>query len=233
MFGRKKMIPAGIAAMGILIAAMAFVGGCGTQNTDQNDQTNVSVEVSAGVENTQADTDVVCYIDGDAVSVEEYVLLAENHKNDILMRYTTEQVNQPDFWEQEIDGKVPAEQLETIISQDLTENYAIKHLAVEWKVTEDYTFEDLKAQMEEKNDAQSDRADTTDSYGLTEYDISKYYSYWYSNLQTKLINQMIGNSKDYSNAQDVEAYITEKAEKSVIRPGGASATNVILETFAQ
>ena len=46
MFGRKKMIPAGIAAMGILIAAMAFVGGCGTQNTDQNDQTNVSVEVS-------------------------------------------------------------------------------------------------------------------------------------------------------------------------------------------
>ena len=90
MFGRKKMIPAGFAAMGILIAAMAFVGGCGTQNTDQNDQTNVSVEVSAGAENTQADTDVVCYIDGDAVSVEEYVLLAENHKNDILMRYTTE-----------------------------------------------------------------------------------------------------------------------------------------------
>ena len=216
MFGRKKMIPAGFAAMGILIAAMAFVGGCGTQNTDQNDQTNVSVEVSAGAENTQADTDVVCYIDGDAVSVEEYVLLAENHKNDILMRYTTEQVNQPDFWEQEIDG-----------------NYAIKHLAVEWKVTEDYTFEDLKAQMEEKNDAQSDSADTTDSYGLTAYDISKYYSYWYSNLQTKLMNQMIGNSKDYSDAQDVEAYITEKAEKSVIRPGGASATDVILETFAQ
>ena len=202
MFGRKKMIPAGFAAMGILIAAMAFVGGCGTQNTDQNDQTNVSVEVSAGAENTQADTDVVCYIDGDAVSVEEYVLLAENHKNDILMRYTTEQVNQPDFWEQEIDGKVPAEQLETIISQDLTENYAIKHLAVEWKVTEDYTFEDLKAQMEEKNDAQSDSADTTDSYGLTAYDISKYYSYWYSNLQTKLMNQMIGNSKDYSDAQE-------------------------------
>lgn len=233
MFGRKKMIPAGIAAMGILIAAMAFVGGCGTQNTDQNDQTNVSVEVSAGAENTQADTDVVCYIDGDAVSVEEYVLLAENHKNDILMRYTTEQVNQPDFWEQEIDGKVPAEQLETIISQDLVENYAIKHLAVEWKVTEDYTFEDLKAQMEKKNDAQSDSADTTDSYGLTAYDISKYYSYWYSNLQTKLMNQMIGNSKDYSNAQDVEAYITEKAEKSVIRPGGASATDVIQETFVQ
>ena len=170
MFGRKKMIPAGFAAMGILIAAMAFVGGCGTQ---------------------------------------------------------------PDFWEQEIDGKVPAEQLETIISQDLTENYAIKHLAVEGKVTEDYTFEDLKAQMEEKNDAQSDSVDTTDSYGLTEYDISKYYSYWYSNLQTKLMNQMIGNSKDYSDAQDVEAYITEKAEKSVIRPGGASATDVILETFAQ
>ena len=100
-------------------------------------------------------------------------------------------------------------------------------------MTEDYTFEDLKAQMEEKNDAQSDSADTTDSYGLTAYDISKYYSYWYSNLQTKLMNQMIGNSKDYSDAQDVEAYITEKAEKSVIRPGGASATDVILETFVQ
>ena len=45
------------------------------------------------------------------------------------------------------------------------------------------------------------------------------------------MNQMIGNSKDYSDAQDVEAYITEKAEKSVIRPGGASATDVILETL--
>lgn len=227
MFGRKKMIPAGFAAMGILIAAMAFAGGCGTQHTDQNDQTNVSVEVSAGAEDTQADTEVVCYIDGDAVSVEEYALLAENHKNDILMRYTTEQVNQPDFWEQEIDGKVPAEQLETIISQDLTENYAIKHLAVEWKVTEDYTFEDLKAQMKEKNAGQSD------SYGLTEYDIGKYYSYWYSNLQTNVMNQMIGNSDDYSDAQDVEVCITEKAEKSVIKAGGASATDVIVETFAQ
>ena len=47
------------------------------------------------------------------------------------------------------------------------------------------------------------------------------------------MNQMIGNSKDYSDAQDVEAYIAEKAEKSVIRPGGASATDVILETFVQ
>ena len=39
--------------------------------------------------------------------------------------------------------------------------------------------------MEEKNNAQSDSADTTDSYGQTAYDISKYYSYWYSNLQNQ------------------------------------------------
>ena len=95
---------------------------------------------------------------------------------------------------------------------------SIWQLSGRW--TEDYTFEDLKPQMEEKNAGQSDSADVTDSYGLTEYDISKYYSYWYSNLQTNLMNQMIGNSDDYSDAQDVEACIAEKAEKSVIKAGG-------------
>ena len=44
---------------------------------------------------------------------------------------------------------------------------------------------------------------------------------------------MIGTRDDYSDAQDVEACIAEKAEKSVIKAGGASATDVILETFAQ
>lgn len=228
MFGRKKKIPAGFAAMGILIAAMAFAGGCGTKNTDQQNQI---VESSAGQEKTQED--VVCYVDADPVSVEEYTLLAERHKNDILMRYTTDQVNQPDFWTQEMDGNVPSEQLEEIISRDLTENYAIKHLAIEWNVTEDYTFADLKMQMEAKNDSQSDTEDTAEGYGLTGYDMSTYYSYWYSNLETKLMNQMIGGSEDYSDAQSVEDCIAKKAEQSKIRSGNVSATDVIVATFTQ
>ncbi len=186
MFGMKK-IPANIAALGtlgVLIAAMAFAGGCGTKSTDAKTQSSAEQEV-------QKDADAVCYLDGDPVSTEEYALLAQKHKNDILMRYSTDQVNQPDFWEQEINGEVPYKQLETVIEKDLKEKYSIKHLAVKEKAVDDYSFSDLKQFMEKENNVSEDSTDSSENYGLKTYDMSTYYDYWYSNLETSLINKMV------------------------------------------
>lgn len=193
MFGMNEKIPTkhtALGILGILIAVMAFAGGCGTQTENSKEANSNSVKQ----DKAKMDDGAVLVIDGDPVSEEEYVLIAQNHKNDILMQYTTEQANQPDFWEKEIDGKVPYEQLAEIIQDELEDVYSIKHLAVEWNVTDDYSFEDLKKSMNQETDAQDGSVDTTDSYGLQSYDIGSYYNYWYSNLETQLINQMISES---------------------------------------
>lgn len=210
MFGMNEKIPAkhtALGILGILIAVMAFAGGCGTQTENSKAADNRSVKQ----ESAKTDDDAVLMLDGDPVSVEEYALLAQNHKNDILMQYTTEQVNQPDFWEQEIDGTIPWEQLADIIQDELKDVYSIKHLAVEWNVTEDYSFSDLKKSMNQQSDAQDGSADAADSYGLQSYDIGSYYNYWYSNLETQLVNQMVSDSDTVKvSDSDCKAYYDQQ-----------------------
>lgn len=209
MFGMNGKLPTkhtALGILGILIAVMAFSGGCGAQTENSKDGAHDFVKQ----ETEKAADGAVLLIDGDPVSEEEYALLAENHKNDILMQYTTEQVNQPDFWEQEINGKVPYEQLAEIIQDELEDVYSVKHLAVEWKVTDDYSFEDLKDSMNQELDGS---ADTTDSYGLQNYDVGSYYKYWYSNLETQLVNRMVSDSDAVSvSDSDCKAYYDQQKE---------------------
>lgn len=195
MLGMKKTIPAKLTALGVLgtlIAVMAFAGGCGTERektgkTEENISTDIEKKNSAG--------DEVVFIDSDPISTEEYMLMIEKHKNDILMKYSTDQVNQPGFWEKVTDGITPAEQLEAVIQDELQDNYAVKHLAMEYHLTDDYTFEDLKKHMNMENTSQENSESVEPHYGLATYNLDSYYNYWYSNLETQLMNQLTSDEK--------------------------------------
>lgn len=116
----------------------------------------------------EQDNNTVLYIDDNPVSREEYEMLAQENCNQIYMKYSTEEVNSKDFWTTEKDGETPAKQLEEKILEQLKENYAVKEAAKDLKVTEDYTYQELMEQKEEKSNS---------DYGLKEYKDEEYYKY--------------------------------------------------------
>ena len=109
MLGMKKRTPAGHAAVGIILtAALLFAGGCGTNTQNQTAGSTVSEQTSeltseqaseqgsgkmAKYVPTKADEvqNPVLYLDGDPVSQEEYAMLAQQYKNQIIMKYSTDQ----------------------------------------------------------------------------------------------------------------------------------------------
>lgn len=130
----------------------------------------------------EQDNNTVFYIDDNPVSREEYEMLAQENCNQIYMKYSTEAVNSKDFWTTEKDGETPAKHLEEKILEQLKENYAVKEAAKDLKITEDYTYQELMEQKEEKSNS---------DYGLKEYKDEEYYKYWYSNLKTDVVNQWV------------------------------------------
>ncbi len=190
----------------VLVLCTAFLctgvmPGCGSDQADGPEK-----------EETPNADHVVMYLDGDAVTEEEYALIAAENRNQITMQYTTDQVNGEDFWQTEIDGAVPCSQLEELVLEDLKYDYAVKHLAVEAGVTEDYTYEDLLDNMESGNQERADQlAEEEVVYGLTEYDEAAYYNYWYSNLETQWKNEWIQGEADVGET-DCREYYEEHAE---------------------
>ncbi len=151
--------------------------------------------------------ETVLYLDGDAVTEDEYALLAAEYRNQVTMQYSTDQVNADDFWQTEIDGETPLSQLEEMILDQLKYNYAVKHLAVEADVTEDYSYAELQENREGENQERSGQLENDETvYGLTSYDDSNYYSYWYSNLETQWKNSWIPDNADVTESDCRDYY---------------------------
>lgn len=202
---RKRPFRLAVRILGILTAILMLASGCGKGGNSSN-------QISDSSEN------IVMYLDGDAVSAEEYEMLVKEYCNQIYMQYTTDQVNREGFWEEEIDGNVPYMQLEDIILEELRGNYAIKRLAVELDVTDDYTYEDLLESMEDENDNGADASGEEVSYGLSSFDEASYYKYWYSNLETQVQSALI-KEKIKVSQDDCKAYYEEHQEEFTYETG--------------
>lgn len=143
-------------------------------------------------------------VNGYDVTEEEYLMLANEHCNEVYMQYTTEQVNREDFWTKKVQGTVPYKVLHEIILEELEKNYALKNLAAELGIVEDYTYDQL---MEKKAAANEDT-----EYGLNEYSDSTYYKYWYSNLETQVRNALISEKIEISEKACKEYYDENQEE---------------------
>ncbi len=163
---------------------------------------------------------LVLYLNGAAVSVDEYELMARENRSRILMQYSSEEANQDDFWVTDFGGTYPWEQLSELVLEELRQKYAIKELAAEMGLTEDYTFQDLQEAMNEKNKAAASDVDGEIQYGITAFDMDAYYQYWYSNLETTLVTALISGAEEVPEAECedyYEAHIDEYTYETGVR----------------
>lgn len=194
-----RPFPAAV-GMFFILTAVLVLAGCTTR------------EETAG---KNADTEeAVLYVGDEPISEAEYKMLAEEYSNQISMQYTTEQVNRADFWQTEIDGTAPWELLDELVQEELRNNYALKNLAVEYSVTEDYTYQELLETREQENTSRTQTISSEEGtvYGLTEFDEQSYYKYWYSNLETQVTNALIENGTSVTE-DECRAYYDANQEK--------------------
>lgn len=148
----------------------------------------------------------------ETITAEEYGMMAQEYQNYIFMQYTTDQANAEDFWEQEIDGEIPYLQLADMVLEELKYNYAVKELAVETEVEEDYSYQELMQKMKEENEERAAQVEEQEVvYGLTSFDESSYYKYWYSNLETKAKNAWIQEESQITE-NDCKTYYEEQKQ---------------------
>ncbi len=167
--------------------------------------------------NGAAGRQAVLYLNGAAVTVDEYELLARENRNQVSMQYSSEEANQDDFWVTDFGGTYPWEQLSGLVLEELKQKYAIKELAVERGLTEDYTFQDLAKAMNERNKKAAAGGDGKTQYGLAAYDMDAYYQYWYSNLETTLVTTLL-REEEVSEAE-CEAYYEAHIEEYTYETG--------------
>lgn len=147
----------------------------------------------------KSEENVVAYIDDYKITEEEYTMLAKASYNQVYMQFTSEQINDEDFWEKDMEGIKPYEILEDIILEKLKENYALKTLAKELKIEDYDTYEELVKSMETSNESDQ-------KYGLESYDINSYYTYYYSNLETKVREKLINDEIQITEEECLEYY---------------------------
>lgn len=201
----KRPYPIAVGILGILTAMLVIGAGCGKKDNNIKNTENSS-------------TDTVIYLNDSAVSKEEYGMLAQEYCNQIYMQYSTEQVNGEDFWETEIDGALPWELLENIIEEELRYNYALKDLAEELEILEDFTYADLLESMDAENDSKENLSENEVSYGLNSYDAASYYKYWYSNLETQVVSALIQNQIEVSQT-DCKSFYDENQQEFTYEVG--------------
>lgn len=164
--------------------------------------------------------DAVLRLNNEDISAEEYRMLAEAFSNKVYMQYPTETVNQKNFWEMEIDGVIPWKQLDELVTDELKYNYTLKQYAVELGITDPYTYEELLENQEKENQSRADASESGKEviYGLKEYDDQSYYQYWYSSLETQVINALIN---EYINVTEKEckAYYEENKDEYTYETG--------------
>lgn len=201
----RRPFPAAVGMLSILTAVLVLAG-C---TTDKNSEKTAS-------------DDAVLYIGEEPVSEQEYRMLAEEYSNEVYMQYSTDQVNRSDFWETEIDGTVPWKRLDEIIREELIHNYTIKRLGVELSVTEDYTYQDLLESGEEENFSREEAVNESGGivYGMTDFDEQTYYKYWYSNLETQVVNGLI-NAGDAVSEEECRNYYDSNPQDFSYSPGVA------------
>lgn len=139
--------------------------------------------------------DTLIKINNEEVSKEEFQTLLIKYRANVMSSYTTDQVNQSDFWETAINGEKPVELITEKTLEELTEKKVIKQMAVSEGLIKDFSFETLKEGLIQENQERESNVENNQIiYGKTEYDLETYYEYIYSNIETVLSRQLRSQS---------------------------------------
>lgn len=134
----------------------------------------------------------ILYVGGVSVTKEEYQLLARRYRGTVLSGYASDQIAREDFWTAEENGRTPLNALQDLVEEELRRNIAVKEMSREEGLTADFSFQDVKAKLLEENERRGEALENQEIlYGVSSFDLSSFYQYLYSDLETKLIYALV------------------------------------------
>lgn len=155
--------------------------------------------------------DTLITINSEEVCKEEFQTLLLKYRANVMSSYTTDQVNQKNFWETDADGVKPVDEIVQRTLEELTEKKAIKQMAVRNGLIKDFSFETLKEGLEQENQQRETNMQNNQViYGKTAYDLETYYEYIYSNIET-VLSRHLRNEANITE-EDISHYYQENKE---------------------
>lgn len=128
-------------------------------------------------------------IDKIDVAKEEFQMMVLRHKAQVLAKYSTQEVNQADFWRsgKSTQKDSPLQQVIDLALEQLARYKAMQAMAGERKLEFPFAFSELKARWGKEMQKRKQAYEKGEvAYGPSDMDLSSYYSYQYSNLQVQL-----------------------------------------------
>lgn len=140
---------------------------------------------------TVKDSDVVMEIAGQPIVKAEYQMILASKENEVKRQYDTDTVNHSDFWRSEQDGAQPLDQIMQLAKDDLVNKKVTAQLAEDYGIQTKIDYLSIAAQMEQENE-QRNRKEASGGavYGLSSYDIGKYYDYIYTQAEYEVIEKL-------------------------------------------
>lgn len=128
---------------------------------------------------------------------------------DIVMEVNGEKIGREEyeFYEKQYDSE------EGRLEDTIVRKKVEQQLAVEWGVAESFQFEDMKKQMETKNQENKRKKENGQPvYGMLEYRLEQFYQHKYSNAVLRLKEVLIEEEFDITEAEK-KVFYEENKEK--------------------
>jgi hypothetical protein len=131
-------------------------------------------------------------INGDTIQLGEFLLVANEKKSDVLISFVkqlndTEAFEEEKFWNGNINGIVPIEQLKLETEKRLIRIKTEQKLAEKYKIIKTFNYSDFILTLEKDNKRRLEAfKNKKPVYGKVQYPQEFYYRYLYNNMVIKL-----------------------------------------------
>ncbi len=143
---------------------------------------------------TVKNSDTVMEIAEETVVKEEYQMILKSYVARVKGEYTTKEANQKNFWTTKYENGTPLEQIMELAKTDLIEKKVIAQLAKDVGITQETDYISMVEAMNQENTNREEKKTSGNVvYGLTSFEIEEYYSYVYTTVESKLIENLKKN----------------------------------------
>ncbi|MBO5303228.1 MAG: peptidyl-prolyl cis-trans isomerase [Lachnospiraceae bacterium] len=139
----------------------------------------VAVLSACGTKTVENDAPVM-KIGDEMVVKAEYQMIVDRYRSNVTRQYTTEEINQENFWTTEHKESVrPVDEVMELALKDITQKKVIAQLAKNAGTVTDTDYLSILEQMGVHNEESI--------YGLSNFEIDDYYAYVYTGIEAEYI----------------------------------------------
>lgn len=149
-------------------------------------------------------------IDGNEISGEEFLEAAGRKKYEVVNDLKEKGSSDVDsgFWEREINGEIPYEELAKAAINDLKYFHAVYDLAEEKGYIEDGSYEAFLNRFEEENRLRKEKIEKGEAvYGLSEYTLELYREYEMDSIQKSYCSDIENEGMEVTDTDRQQYYL--------------------------